>query len=289
MASASISPRASARRSRSAGSRPPIPLDPQVQRLVEGRRPTRSTPDPRLRRLPGEGQLRGPAGPADYGRTHADGANMLADALAPHGGIVIWRAFVYQRKGSRRPRQAGLRRVQAARRPVPRQCPCPGEERRHRFPAARAFHPLFGAMPQTPRCWRCRSPRNTWARTPTSPISARCGRRCCDCDTYGKGKGSTVARVVDGSLDGHAVDRHGGRGQYRDDRNWTGSHFQPGQLVRLRPPGLGPGLSLARHRRRMGAHDLLQRSGLRRAGRRHDDGVARGGGELHDAARPRIT
>jgi alpha-glucuronidase len=37
----------------------------------------------------------GQPGPSDYGRTHADGANMLADALAPYGGIVMWRSFVY--------------------------------------------------------------------------------------------------------------------------------------------------------------------------------------------------
>ena len=41
-----------------------------------------------------EGQPR----PLDYGRTHAEGANMLADALAPHGGIVMWRSFVYDAK-----------------------------------------------------------------------------------------------------------------------------------------------------------------------------------------------
>ena len=34
-------------------------------------------------------------GPLDYGRTHVDGANMLAEALAPHNGVVLWRAFVY--------------------------------------------------------------------------------------------------------------------------------------------------------------------------------------------------
>jgi len=38
----------------------------------------------------------GQPGPHSYGRTHADGANMLADALAPHHGVVMWRAFVYQ-------------------------------------------------------------------------------------------------------------------------------------------------------------------------------------------------
>src|SRR5206468_7168594 len=37
----------------------------------------------------------GQPGPQDYGRNHADGANMLARALAPHHGVVIWRAFVY--------------------------------------------------------------------------------------------------------------------------------------------------------------------------------------------------
>src|SRR5207244_8955647 len=40
----------------------------------------------------------GQPGPQSYGRTHADGANMLADALAPHHGIVMWRAFVYDNK-----------------------------------------------------------------------------------------------------------------------------------------------------------------------------------------------
>ena len=37
----------------------------------------------------------GQPGPGDYNRTHADGANMLAEALAPHKGIVMWRSFVY--------------------------------------------------------------------------------------------------------------------------------------------------------------------------------------------------
>jgi len=40
----------------------------------------------------------GQPGPGDYDRSHADGANMLAEALKPHGGIVIWRSFVYGHK-----------------------------------------------------------------------------------------------------------------------------------------------------------------------------------------------
>lgn len=50
----------------------------------------------------------GQPGPFDYGRTHADGANMLADALKPYGGVVIWRSFVYgsRHKGEDRVMQA---------------------------------------------------------------------------------------------------------------------------------------------------------------------------------------
>jgi len=50
----------------------------------------------------------GQPGPFDYGRTHADGANMLADALKPFGGIVMWRSFVYgaKHKGEDRVKQA---------------------------------------------------------------------------------------------------------------------------------------------------------------------------------------
>lgn len=48
----------------------------------------------------------GEPGPMDYGRSHAEGANMLARALRPHGGRVIWRAFVYNATGDDRAAQA---------------------------------------------------------------------------------------------------------------------------------------------------------------------------------------
>jgi alpha-glucuronidase len=90
----------------------------------------------------------GQPGPQDYGRTHADGANMLADALNPHGGVVIWRAFVYGRTSEDRAKQAydqfqpldGAFRpnviVQVKNGPID-------------FQPREPFHPLFGAMPKT--------------------------------------------------------------------------------------------------------------------------------------------
>jgi len=50
----------------------------------------------------------GEPGPQDFGRTHADGANMLADVLRPHKGIVMWRAFVYAPQSPDRANQAYL-------------------------------------------------------------------------------------------------------------------------------------------------------------------------------------
>jgi alpha-glucuronidase len=91
----------------------------------------------------------GQPGPQDYGRTHADGANMLADVLAPHDGLVMWRAFVYAENSDDRARQA-----------VNEFTPLDGRFRRNvllqikngpiDFQPREPFSPLFGAMPDTP-------------------------------------------------------------------------------------------------------------------------------------------
>jgi alpha-glucuronidase len=53
----------------------------------------------------------GQPGPSGYGRTHADGANVLADALAPYGGVVHWRAFVYNHRQDWRDRSTDRARA----------------------------------------------------------------------------------------------------------------------------------------------------------------------------------
>lgn len=90
----------------------------------------------------------GQPGPMDFGRTHADGANMLARALAPHKGIVMWRAFVYSPIDADRAKQAYMEFqpldgqfdpnviIQIKNGPID-------------FQPREPYSPLFGAMPHT--------------------------------------------------------------------------------------------------------------------------------------------
>ena len=77
----------------------------------------------------------GQPGPQTYGRTHADGANMLAEALAPHHGIVLWRAFVYAAAKEDRAKQAYDEFKPLDGKFAPNVNPA-GEERADRLPAA---------------------------------------------------------------------------------------------------------------------------------------------------------
>ena len=94
----------------------------------------------------------GQPGPFDYGRTHADGANMLADALKPYGGIVMWRSFVYGAK------HKGEDRVMQA---VSEFKPCDGQFRPNvilqskngplDFQPREPYAPIFDQMQHTPQ------------------------------------------------------------------------------------------------------------------------------------------
>ena len=94
----------------------------------------------------------GQPGPGDYDRSHADGANMLADAVAPYGGIIMWRSFVYgaKHKGEDRVKQA-----------VSEFLPCDGQFRKNvilqskngplDFQPREPYAPIFDNIRQTPQ------------------------------------------------------------------------------------------------------------------------------------------
>ncbi|MCE4536939.1 family 78 glycoside hydrolase catalytic domain [Pelomonas sp. P7] len=166
----------------------------------------------------------GQPGPQTYGRSHADGARMLSDALGPHGGVVLWRAFVYGEHGPDRVRQAydefkpldgdfGANAVvQVKNGPLD-------------FQPREPFHPLFGAMPRTPLALELQITKEYLGADSHLAYLGTLFEEVLRSDTHAQGPGSTVARVVDGSLDGHALSAISGVANIGSDANWTGSHF----------------------------------------------------------------
>ncbi len=167
----------------------------------------------------------GQPGPQDYGRSHADGANMLADAVGSHGGIVMWRAFVYdQHVPEDRAKQAYNEFV-----------PLDGAFRENvviqvkngpiDFQPREPFHPLFGAMPGTPLSVEFQITQEYLGQGTHLVYLAPLFKECLDADTYAKGEGSPVSSVVDGTLFGHRTSAMAGVANIGTDRNWTGHLF----------------------------------------------------------------
>jgi alpha-glucuronidase len=167
----------------------------------------------------------GQPGPQDYGRSHADGANLLADAVAPHGGVVMWRAFVYSHEAPQdRAKQAyeefapqdGRFRpnvlVQVKNGPID-------------FQPREPFHPLFGAMPKTPLMLELQLTQEYLGFATHLVFLGPLFEEVLRADTHARGEGSLVARVVDGTLDGHALTGMAGVANVGGDRNWCGSVF----------------------------------------------------------------
>ena len=208
--------------------------------VVEGQGDRDLQGDSRLRRLPGQGQQRGAAGAAGlqaHARRRRQHARRRGRAARRHRDVARIRL---RRERRSRPRQARLHGVRAARRDVPRQRPRAGQERPARLHAARAVPPAVRRDAEDAEHRRAADhagvPRPLHAsRLPRADVEGVLRQPT----RSSKGPGSTVAKVADGTLQGHARTGIAGVANTGSDRNWTGHHFAAGELVRLRPPGVG--------------------------------------------------
>lgn len=201
------------------------PLDPAVARWW------RTKADEIYARIPDFGGFvvkansEGQPGPQDYKRTHADGANMLADAVAPHGGIVMWRAFVYDA-------EVDPDRVKRA---YAEFVPLDGRFRPNVFIQVKngpldfqprePFHPMFGAMPKTPLMPELQITQEYLGHSNHLVYLAPMWKEFLDADTYTSRPGSPVAAMVDGSRDGRRDTGMVGVANTGLDTNWTGHDF----------------------------------------------------------------
>ena len=167
----------------------------------------------------------GQPGPQDYKRTHADGANMMAEALEPYGGIVMWRAFVYE--NSRNVDRAGNGYEEFK--------PLDGKFNKNVFVQPKngpidfqprePFHPLFGAMPQTPLMLEFQITQEYLGYATNLAYLGPLFEECLDADTYTKGKGTTVANVLEDYNRAHGISGIAGVANIGTDINWCGHLF----------------------------------------------------------------
>jgi alpha-glucuronidase len=204
------------------------PLDPAVAAWWARKADTiyRSIPDfgGFLVKANSEGQ----PGPQDYGRNHADGANMLARAVAPHHGIVIWRAFVYSPPSH--PAQVSDRAAQA----YDQFQPLDGKFDKNvlvqvkngpiDFQPREPAHPLFGAMPHTPLVMEFQVTKEYLGYAMHLAYLGPLFQETLGFDTRAGNQPLTVAQVLQGRQDGR-VGGMAGVANIGSSRNWTGSTF----------------------------------------------------------------
>ena len=179
------------------------PLDPQVRQWWKDKVKEIYSIIPDFGGFLVKANSEGEPGPQDYGRTQADGANMLAEALKPFNGVVMWRAFVYTYDPEDRSKQAYEEfkpldgkfadnvLLQVKNGPLD-------------FQPREPFAPLFGAMPGTPLMLEVQITMEYLGQGTSLCYLAPLFKECLESDTYAKGEGSAIAKVVDGSLDNHS-------------------------------------------------------------------------------------
>lgn len=200
------------------------PLDPHVRQWWKAKADEiyRAIPDfgGFLVKANSEGQ----PGPQDYGRTHADGANMLAEAIGDRG-LIFWRAFVYKAEnGEDRVKQAYSEFtpldgqfadnviVQVKNGPLD-------------FQPREPFHPLFGAMPKTPLAIELQITKEYLGFSTHLAYLGPLFEEALDADTGIGHIPKPVASIIEGSEGGHRTSAIAGVANIGSDRNWAGSHF----------------------------------------------------------------
>ena len=201
------------------------PLDPAVQKWWKAKADEIYGLIPDFGGFLVKANSEGQPGPQDYKRTHAQGANLLARVLAPHGGAVMWRAFVYDDK-------VDADRIKRAYKEFK---PLDGKFDPNVFVQVKngpldfqprePFSPLFGAMPQTPLAAELEVTQEYLGHATHLVYLAPMWKEFLESDTYEQGPDSTVEKVVKGELEGHSDSAIAGVANTGDDRNWCGHPF----------------------------------------------------------------
>lgn len=177
----------------------------------------------------------GRPGPFTYGRTHADGANMLAKVLAPYGGTIVWRCFVYNCGQDWRDKKTDRARaaydhfmeldgtfddnviLQIKNGPMD-------------FQVREPVSPLFGGLKKTNMMLEVQIAQEYTGQQIDLCYLIPMWKEILAFDTYGNGEGTTVEQVVSGKSYGQHTCGMAGVINTGDDENWTGNELAAANL-----------------------------------------------------------
>lgn len=174
-------------------------------------------------------------GPFSYGRDHADGANVLAEALKPYGGLVMWRCFVYNCLQDWRDRSTDRAKaaydnfidldgklfsnviLQVKNGPMD-------------FQVREPVSPLFGAMEKTNQVLEFQIAQEYTGQQIDLCYLIPQWKEVMDFDTYSKGKGSEMKKIIDSSLFQFSHSGVVAVSNIGNDTNWTGHNLAQANL-----------------------------------------------------------
>lgn len=167
----------------------------------------------------------GQPGPQDFGRNHADGANMLAKALQPYHGVVMWRAFVYHPEGNKDRFMQGYDEfvpldgafesnviIQVKNGPID-------------FQPREPIHPIFGAMPKTPVMLELQITKEYLGQGTHLVGLGKMYEEILQTPVYVDGQRKKLARIIDGSAHQYKYTGMAGVSNIGTAFNWTGNLF----------------------------------------------------------------
>lgn len=190
----------------------------------------------------------GRPGPFTYNRTHADGANMLARALAPYGGTLIWRCFVYNCGQDWRDKKTDRARaaydnfieldgkfddnviLQIKNGPMD-------------FQVREPVSPLFGGLKKTNMILEVEIAQEYTGQQIDLCYLLPMWREILDFDTYSEGEGSTVLKIVKGETYGQHLCGMAAVINTGNDYNWTGSDLAAANTYGYGRMAMNPTLS----------------------------------------------
>ncbi|MXV16713.1 alpha-glucuronidase family glycosyl hydrolase [Hufsiella ginkgonis] len=187
----------------------------------------------------------GQPGPQSYGRNHADGANMLAAAVAPYHGTITWRAFVYSNEVPEdRHKQANLEFE-----------PLDGKFNPNvlvqvkngaiDFQPREPFHPLFGALKKTPEAMEFQLTKEYLGQGTHLVYLGTSFEETLEADTYSYGKNSQVRKIITGEITKQPLSEMAGVSNIGADSNWCGHPFSQANWYAFGRLAWNPSLSAA--------------------------------------------